>query len=31
MLIVVDRVEKRIKKEVETVPYKTVKKKDPHW
>jgi|SRR5690606_16109893 3D (Asp-Asp-Asp) domain-containing protein len=29
MLIVVDRVEKRIKKEVETVPYKTVKKKDP--
>src|SRR5690606_34450842 len=29
MLIVVDRVEKRIKKKVETVPYKTVKKKDP--
>lgn len=29
MVIVVDRVEKRIKKKVKTVPYKTVKKKDP--
>jgi 3D (Asp-Asp-Asp) domain-containing protein len=29
MVIVVDRVEKRIKKKVETLPYKTVKKKDP--
>lgn len=29
MLIIVDRIEKRIKKKVEKVPYKTVKKKDP--
>ncbi|MBN2908433.1 G5 domain-containing protein [Polycladomyces sp. WAk] len=29
MLLVVDRIEKRIKKKVEVTPYKTVKKEDP--